>query len=398
MKKTSCLDAFLAILIFLFAMSATSCSDDLLNAMARTALEASRPQIKPEAGTMITAHEQIVLTFPKDMSAATVTLAGTIGNATAVPSTVTKTNDTLTLDPPSTFWNTGADMTLVAKVSEGGQESTYEFSYEIFRGVCVATATDGGADGNAGTQRSPLLSIKKAIGEMTRPTGYNSSGEVRVAVGTYTLDGADTTNGRITMVEGVSLRGGYNTSWASGNPQPLVSTITDSSASVSTAPKTIVFGAGISRATVLEGFTITGASCEVDSLAVSCEDGASPTIRGNKILAGGNHVASPFRYAIGVGYPPSNTDKCGPLITGNTINDSANCGGPNITGCYGVYFFPQCFNGAELRGNVIKGGNAKTTLGKPLRSRGCLCAGSGRYHSHHRQRTKGRDIGFRLRP
>jgi len=130
-----------------------------------------------------------------------------------------------------------------------------------YSAMTVGKASDGSMD-------APYTTLGDAI------TNANG-GDLYVAAGTYTEV--------VTMVEGVSLYGGYEaTSWTRD-----ISTNTTTINSDGSLTYTVKAGSGLTSATVLDGFTITGPTVTGDDVAtISVTDGGVINIS-NNIISGG---------------------------------------------------------------------------------------------------------------
>ncbi|HOX32119.1 MAG TPA: right-handed parallel beta-helix repeat-containing protein [Spirochaetales bacterium] len=351
-------------------LSLSSCSDVLLDAMAKEAVKESRPSsLDPASGTMIAAHEEIVLVFTKDMGESKLEVSGSLGPIDPELSSGARKNDTLILRPADSEWSAGTGRELVVKVSEGGYTSSFEYSFEVFRGVCVRGGASNASDSDTeleGSQRYPNATIQGAIAN-ARAKYPSGAVQVRVAphVGGsdyYAVDGTSESD-RITCVEGVSILGGCSDDWKSRDAAANICTI-QASATANAKSIALLCGSGITRATVIEGLSIVGATVtgNASSYAISCQAGAKPTIRDCRILAGAEDASSvaPNLYAIGVG---GVSGKSGPAILGCSINDSVSCGGGDALGCYGIYLVGSFYDDALVEGSLIHGGVANGTSG-----------------------------------
>jgi hypothetical protein len=341
-----------------------SCSDALLNEMARLAADANRPSISPADGAIITAHETITLTFPKTMDPASVTIAGDIGTAGAEWSTTALTNDALTLNgydtgSPVIAWTAGTGKTLTITVVSSGETIVYTYTFEVFRGVCVR---QDGLDDNPGTAVKPKKNIKAGIDAVVDSQLYGAAGEVHVAAGTYPTDWAGSQN-RITIVEGVSLLGGYASDWTArdiaANRTVIVDQSTTGGSTNNNPNRAIDVPSGITSATVIEGFAVYGSNSGTIggnyTAAVFC--GSSPSIRNNEIIAGGNGTNADYRYGIEI----YTTGSASPTITLNNFNQGSLGGGSAILECDGVVINSD--GNAVIEKNLISGGQADTTTG-----------------------------------
>jgi parallel beta helix pectate lyase-like protein len=186
--------------------------------------------------------------------------------------------------------------------------------------IYVSVST--GNDENDGRMASPLATIQAGItlGQWYLANGVATAVSVLVAEGTYEVD--DSAGQGITIVEGVSLYGGYSTDFSDHDPDTHVTTIKDLSetgeadaAGGNEADNVAIVADGrenaITTATVIDGFTIIAGTSGSDgsAYAILCET-ASPTISNNVIDAGGGPLAM-FIY-----------NGSSPTISGNTIMGS----------------------------------------------------------------------------
>lgn len=257
------------------------------------------------------------------------------------------------------------------------------------RSASLTSAPDGSED-------NPFKDISDAI------TAAASSGaDVYVAAGSYD------TSGTFTMVEGVSLYGGYNatTDW-SRDTSANVSILTSSGTS-----NTVNFASGLTSATIVDGFTIYGTEDEANVASVSFSAGG--TLSHNTIYTREVGESANNSNAIGCGFTASgvviadNTilvnavsteaeanivimleDSCSATISGNTITGSST--GTDITngvemirvsgsataviedntinagasGGGGVGIKIQDSSTATIRRNTIDGGTSATSTGQ----------------------------------
>lgn len=199
-----------------------------------------------------------------------------------------------------------------------------------------------GNDVNPGTKTLPRRTIGAGMANAVALAGAQP---VFVAEGRYTEN--------VTLVEGVDLLGGHSCAAAGScdwtrDPAKHVSTIVNQDADG------IYGGHGISRATLVEGFTIQGQSGSAGMLYAALTIQGGPTIKGNAILGGAvTNCSYPCgSRAVNVTGAPSGN--AGLLLEGNLIvggDSSANTIGVDIT------------NGgqAQIVGNDIKGGRGDWT-------------------------------------
>ena len=308
-------------------------------------IQISLPTVLPASGTFITGHETVTLLFPQTMDTGTLVVSGDLGAAGTIWATENFPDDKLTLDP-SVFWSAGVGRTLIVSLDDYDQPIS--ISYNVFRGVCVSVA---GAAGNSGTALAPVDTVPEGIIKVQAVYG---TGDVYVSEGTYSMDWLGDVGSRITLVEGISLTGGFSTDWADWAPITHTTKIqdtTDNGGSFANPARIIDAGTGVSIATVVEGFELVGNTGPY-SAAIYCS-GSSPTFRGNKVVAGADG-ANETRYGF---YIDSSST---PLIEQNTINGPAEGGGATILESYAIYTESSA---PTIRQNIIYGGRASNTGG-----------------------------------
>lgn len=168
-----------------------------------------------------------------------------------------------------------------------------------------------GSNGNSGISTAPKASIQDGIAA----AAAISIPVVRIAQGNYEAMGPV-----VTLVEGVSLYGGYkNGDWGVRDTSTYVTTIQNldtTSNTPSTVHITLKAGTGITTATFVDGFTIKGSNALAYDgryiCAVYIDGGGSPTIQ-NCILEGGNAGSASETTAIIV-------DNSSPVIQDNFLH------------------------------------------------------------------------------
>ena len=386
-RKISLYRAGLGIAFIACALLCLACSDLLLDEMERLANETNRPEILPAAGSIIPSHEVFTLKFPKSMSGATISVSGGIGNATTQAETSTYVDDRLVVSPAS-FWTTGSSQTLRVTVAEGGETASYDYTYTVFDGVCVATTGSDTSTGK-GTVRAPYATIQKGIAQ-AKLLHPSSASEVHVAAGTYTIATTTAKGGYdlgVVLENEVSLLGGYALDWSSRDPVANVAAVTDGRAKdASQILVCIGASSGVTSATVLEGFTVTASSADASSSAIALLS-SDLTVRGNVVNLGGNSVTAGMnRSGITLTADGSSTTEFSPLIEGNTILGG---GGSQINYCFGMDV-QSCVASPTIRGNAITAGTAassgivaaimlelRNALATAIVERNALTAGSG---------------------
>ncbi len=203
-----------------------------------------------------------------------------------------------------------------------------------------------GDDANRGSRSSPLRSPQAAVAcsqVRTRP--------IRVAEGVYPSEVVWT----VSLVDGMSLLGGYSPDFTARDWAVHVSTIRDVT-DLSTNPygwTAAVHVSSTSPDTVLEGFTVEGVTTGAVIEALTISVAGSATIRGNVIQCGGSPDATNAR-CIDV-----TTAGATPVITGNTIH--LGVAQSTAWGVYALTTIPPA-----VAGNTIDGGAATTVIGIDL--------------------------------
>jgi len=216
------------------------------------------------------------------------------------------------------------------------------------RGTFVSALT--GDDLNPGTRALPV----RTIGQGTRNAQMLGLPQtVVVAEGSY--------GEKVIMVGGVTLLGGYQCSaspcsWLR-SPPAFIATI------VNTDFEGVFAGAGVTAATVIDGFHIDGRSgtATTPGSAGITVRGGSPTISGNKIV-GGNLSGGPFGADRSIGvHLRASPDGAATTIIGNDIR-----GGMSSGTSTALMFdaFPLTTGAvATVTGNVLRGGTALRSTG-----------------------------------
>ena len=207
----------------------------------------------------------------------------------------------------------------------------------------VSAAT--GSDTNDGLKpTTPLATLQAALGHST-VNGLHPV-TIHVAAGTYSVDSS---TAPITLVNGVSLLGGYSPSdWTLRDPVTNVTTIQETVAAATGISAPVVSPTGITRASEISGFTILGLTSGTGTATMSgvlVQAGSSPIIRQNVIVSG---------CATGTTIAHAVQDEGGsPWLDGNTLYAVNQSGCPATD--LGLYDRPATTTtGApELTGNTL---------------------------------------------
>ena len=251
------------------------------------------PAVNVPAGSDMTAHERLVLLFAESIDTGTLKLGGDLAAVAEVAWSQTSfADDTLTLDPAAgQLWPEGSGQTLtVSCTADSGKSlSGHILSYTVFRGVCVSSSIDPDNPGNPatpGTRDLPLSVVQDGIDEAAGLyiQSAGDAAEVRVADGTFQVAcNTGTPLYAADMVEGVDLKGGYDSNFTVRNPGSYVTLLEDTSSSGGgeTTPVCLVYcDSSITTATEISGLTLLigkGAGGGEAHCGIYCDQG-NPTI------------------------------------------------------------------------------------------------------------------------
>jgi hypothetical protein len=208
-----------------------------------------------------------------------------------------------------------------------------------------------GNDSNPGTLSQPLATIQAAV-------SCGVAGQaIFVAEGTY--EAGD--SGKIRLLEGLSIFGGFSSDFSVQDPNVYTTTITssqDGDTADSNTTSTVEVTAGTTAATVLDGFTINGTGvgnwAVVTTVLVS---GGAATISRNVLNGGSAGTVNVIEVEAG-GYP--------------TIEDNVITGGDaTASDSTGILSDGGTNNSAIITRNTIRGGSSPgSTFGIQWRSAG----------------------------
>lgn len=310
--------------------------------------------ITPADSTFLGLTQPIVLTFTKSVTGCTVDGAATpapsnlaSGVGSAVYSTTTTTNDTLTLTP-STSWSSGAAkfIQLINCQAVDGSVSGISVRIQYFVGSNAAYVSPTGTDvGACGSVANACLTINYAITRLQSLGTCAGSQDcaVLVADGTYALSGAP-----ITISNGISLQGSYATDFSSRFPSQRSSIITGTGGACTVGQCLVLSPLGVAATTTFSGFTVMGdQSGGANTGGMEVSGGLSIT---NNRIDGGNGTLN--RSAL-------NISSAGVVaIVNNRIevsgNGAANAAALNITaGAVEVYLNQILTNGATTAAQAL---------------------------------------------
>ncbi len=203
----------------------------------------------------------------------------------------------------------------------------------------IFVSDSNGSDLNSGGRNSPV----KTIGRGLQLAAAGSHSRVYVAAGTYRES--------LTLVDRISLLGGYDPGFSARNPAANA-TVLESTAlnAIGDAPGLLVPG-GVSNQTVVDGFSILGRSVSVGTSAAITING-SPVISNCSVRAGSGGRS----YGIQVATPPGTTALAEPLLRNVQIAAAEALG----TGGFSVAL--NCTGSAvQLQASTLTGGRARSS-------------------------------------
>ena len=257
----------------------------------------------PISNAALSASESIVLNYDEAVVESSIIITGSMQTSASVP--VLTGGTSLSISPDGS-WAIGDNQTLTVTVTDAvGNIAINNLTYHILGGVVYVDITNG-SDVNSGSLAFPKGTIQAGI---TAAQNAFTTGEVRVAAGTYTE--------AVTMADGISLLGGYPVGFATRDVAANVTVIN------STASNTTLTASNmVTSNTLLDGFTINGSS--------------GVTITRGVYVSG------------------SSTGVAGLTISNNIIN-----GGAGSTTSYGMYITGN----VNVTNNVINGGTGASAFG-----------------------------------
>jgi|GEM_PF-4306186 len=281
-----------------------------------------------------------------------------------------------------TSTNSGSGTIVYAANTAKNIPLTFSFPVTIVDAIYVSSASNATPFGSVassdaagyGCPRKPYATVQYAVGTTGNPLGRS----VYVAVGDYSFDSQAGTQsnwgaGSVIMREGVSVRGGYDTFFVGRNNFPdyftacntgTMSCLIDNTTfwgGSSMNNRAVTAGSGVTAATLLEGFFISGTSSppsggsSINSAVFV--SGSGVTIANNAIFAGAPPSGAGTLTMSAV-YLTSNATA---TLRNNYIHGGkppVTAGGSSVT--YGVYIMGGGAN--TIINNVIEGGIAPGLL------------------------------------
>jgi len=239
----------------------------------------------------------------------------------------------------------------------------------VFPDDAIFVHVGEGLDSNDGTEAAPKRTIQAGIAAAAEL----EVGKVYIAEGTYELDFQN--NKYVTLVDGVSIYGGYNADdWTDRDIEAYPSILLDKSTTGGTniePNRALDGGEDVGPETIVDGLTIQGGTG--DFAAAVVVRGSEPTFTNNIIQGGaadglqsfgawifdaeptftGNMIAAGTIAGLTRGYGVYCNSKAHAIFDGNHIDGGG--GGSYSIGLFAYGSDPQIFN------NVINGGSGTSS-------------------------------------
>lgn len=281
-------------------------------------LDSSTPTalVVPANGSLLANAATVTITFSEAMDTSSLVLSGVLSSEDdgGVWSTVTNTNDTLTVSP-SSEWAVGIDRTFVINAADvgGSPISEINLSYDT-SAVFVSTS---GNNAWTGTSLTPKKTVQAAI-DAAQSAGIK---DVLIQAGTYTAV--------IEMKAGVNVTGGYDTNWTydvytvSGHNVILVGGLDSSDSEYMT-----VKARNINTPTLLQNLSIQGPNASGNpfgygrsSYAVHTTNSSGMNLSGISIAAGDGAIGQNGSSSADATQAPASSGVAG----GDAFEDAVSC-------------------------------------------------------------------------
>ncbi len=328
--------------------------DKVNTALKSISVTINTPAASTAAPPTLTCHDKVVITFTKAMDTTVIpTPTGTMGSEADPP---VWTNATTLTISRSTTWSPGSGRTLTVTGCRTASPylipcPAFNASFTLFEGVCVSDVS--GVDTNDGSAGFPVKKIQ--VGVTKANSKYGADSEVHVAAGT-TYQTNYNSGDFVQMVDRISLYGGYGADWTTRTQYG--STVSDNSGNNGTTNRVINCGAGITAATVIDGFTVQAgsATASVGNYAAAIYCGGSsgspsaPTLQNNHVI-GGSNTTDISCYGV---YCDAYS---APLIKNNWIQG----GGGNAVRSSAAIYCNGPTTSPTIKWNVVAGGTTSQT-------------------------------------
>ena len=361
----------MCILMILAAVLLTVCNNSLDAYIKNDEIKVQEAGIlaAPEkniTGSVITGHEEIVLTFDETIDKSSLLLGGDLGDLSPFIfwDKTAFEDDTLRINKDSLpIWTEGSGKTLTisCEAVSGKVLTGYSVTFDVFYGTCVdddSTVTE-----KNGSVKKPYDTIQAGIDQANAkyvmPVNGIDTAEVRVSGGDYEKVCEISTPTYVADIkEGISLYGGYDVYFASRNPTVDVSYIIDTSiiGGTSTVNTVRAFNADgssvtITASTIIDGFTITIGKENGHHCGIACKNGANPTISNITIQGRGSSEQSGYAYGMLLYHSAARVEQC-TIDPGNSTSES-----------YGILCSLTDSPHPTIDSNTISGGVSDSTFG-----------------------------------
>jgi len=282
-----------AVLVLMLFGGCENALTGILQAIEDQVFGLAAPDVSPEAGTTITAHETIRIEFSESIDPSSVVFGGSMGPYATIEKweDIPFENGTVYIKPAAdNFWEASPDQSLTISclsVPESNDKPralvNYTVTWGVFRGVCVDPYSSNTL--MDGTTQNPFDSINAGItvAEVT----YQTNAEVRIRGTNEVGKVIEIVPGSgIVMKAGISLSGSYDSTWSVADrnlhPTKIVSD-NDAGGGTENNPEPLFefTDAGIGTETVIGNLEILCGDGAWDAGIYAYE--ASPTIRNIKI-------------------------------------------------------------------------------------------------------------------
>ncbi len=306
------------------------------------------PQHKVMVGFDIVPEQDISAGTPSTVTVSAVDQNGDVFTGFSGEVNLFTTNVNISISPSTVTLTDGEGSADITFNNYGTTALLLPYNYVISQSEDIAvdiakvyvSDSIGNDTTNDGTSGSPLATIEEALIQadtLPKPVDIIVAGD----------GGAYAITGGISLIEGISLKGGYeSTGWTRDivTNETIIEDISTTGGTI-TNPKYVISSDNtISTATIVEGFTLQGSISGVNYSSALYVDGGSPTISQCKLLGGSGATSSYGSYI---------SNSAQPIIRESYIYGGL--GGSS----YGVYNSDVTF--IQMYNNIITGGGTLTT-------------------------------------
>ncbi len=318
----------------------------------------------PANVSIIAENTVLTLTYDRDISDAT------LGGSLAGSAVTTTSGKTLTVSPASTWpTGTGQGITITAKTANGAESETLDLSYDVYSyGNRVYVSQTHGADANPGTSSQTKQTISSALSLASSGIFSQVTIQIDSVAGGYDLG-----SNSLSLVEGVSLEGGYNfngTTWSGPNPtanETIIRRSSGTGGSISAPLATLACIGQVSASTTVSNLTFYGVDRQYTA-AASLQSGCSALLFSNRFRAGIPNASSGRGLAVYV------SSSATPTLRSNTLDPNSHTSGAiNFTQVAAIIIDnanPVIERNTLLRGVASQAGTSTAADGIDVRNQG----------------------------